>query len=529
MKFHVIFLLLFFPFTTALSFSGNGSGTEADPYQITNVHQLQEMNDDLDAHYILMNDIDASETRGWNVGDHDNDPETPDSAMGFEPVGECFNATSNDPMYKGPFTGSLDGRGFRVSYLYIDRPKENCIGLFGCISDGGYVYDTSIENARVRGEMFVGVFVGRAFAAYKNISFENCNGGGSASGYKHVGGFCGSCEGVNIYSCSSSGSVGNNIDFFDVSSVGGFCGRLISDNNYNKISLCQSFCTVFGSGVLGGFCGSLILSSDSDCSIDLCISKGNVYGDTTSISFTTPNSVGGFIGFISSFAESNSSLIIKNCYSEGSSSIRKFCGGFCGHIANLNSIINIENCYSIGRVFGESAKRGGFCVTDYTASEKIKIISSYWDTQTSEIDSSDGGTGKTTAEMMMQSTFVDWDFDEVWCIDEGNDYPKLRVFGDCPPVGVEDISEVESLNAYVYPNPAKDFINISIKNEIPSSLKIEIYDSMGNKLKKVIDSPYFSGESYKNTIDISDLSSGVYHIRIVIGNRIISQKINVIR
>jgi hypothetical protein len=25
------------------SFSGNGSGTEADPYQITNVHQLQEM------------------------------------------------------------------------------------------------------------------------------------------------------------------------------------------------------------------------------------------------------------------------------------------------------------------------------------------------------------------------------------------------------------------------------------------------------------------------------------------------------
>jgi len=30
---------------TALSFSGNGSGTESDPYQITNVHQLQEMKD----------------------------------------------------------------------------------------------------------------------------------------------------------------------------------------------------------------------------------------------------------------------------------------------------------------------------------------------------------------------------------------------------------------------------------------------------------------------------------------------------
>ena len=29
-----------------LTFSGNGSGTEADPYQITNVLQFQEMNDE---------------------------------------------------------------------------------------------------------------------------------------------------------------------------------------------------------------------------------------------------------------------------------------------------------------------------------------------------------------------------------------------------------------------------------------------------------------------------------------------------
>jgi hypothetical protein len=498
------------------SFSGNGSGTEEDPYQITNVHQLQEMNDDLDAHYILMNDIDASETREWNVGDHDGDPATPDSAMGFEPVGECFYSTSNDPMYKGPFTGSLDGRGFRVSYLYIDRPKENCIGLFGCISDGGYVYDTSIENAKVRGEMFVGVFVGRAFAAYKNISFENCNGGGSASGYKHVGGFCGSCEGVNIYSCSSSGSVGNNIDFFDVSSVGGFCGRLISDNNNNKISLCQSFCTVFGSGVLGGFCGSLILSSDSDCSIDLCISKGNVYGDTTSISFTTPNSVGGFIGFISSFAESNSSLIIKNCYSEGSSSIRKFCGGFCGHIANLNSIINIENCYSIGRVFGESAKRGGFCVTDYTASEKIKIISSYWDTQTSEIDSSDGGEGKTTAKMMMQSTFVDWDFDNVWCMVEGKTYPQLQYFVDCDTlVSVPDVEYNEGIE--IYPNPSDEIVNISSERIVRQLKIINVLGKIVKEEKNINQSSF--------QIDVGKLPQGYYLIQLYYKNEIVTYPI----
>lgn len=35
-------------------------------------------------------------------------------------------------------------------------------------------------------------------------------------------------------------------------------------------------------------------------------------------------------------------------------------------------------------------------------------------------------SGKTTEEMKQKSTFKDWDFDTVWRIDEGNDYPRLR-------------------------------------------------------------------------------------------------------
>ena len=54
--------LFLFVVSIGLAFSGNGAGTETDPYQITNIEQLQEMNDELDAHYILMNDIDASDT-----------------------------------------------------------------------------------------------------------------------------------------------------------------------------------------------------------------------------------------------------------------------------------------------------------------------------------------------------------------------------------------------------------------------------------------------------------------------------------
>jgi hypothetical protein len=45
--------------------SRRGSGTEADPYQIGTVEQLQGMKDDLAACYVLVNDLDASGTAAW--------------------------------------------------------------------------------------------------------------------------------------------------------------------------------------------------------------------------------------------------------------------------------------------------------------------------------------------------------------------------------------------------------------------------------------------------------------------------------
>jgi hypothetical protein len=63
----------------AWSFSGSGSGTVSSPYVISNATQLQEMKDDLTAHYVLGNDIDASETSDWNGG------------AGFEAIGDPDN------------------------------------------------------------------------------------------------------------------------------------------------------------------------------------------------------------------------------------------------------------------------------------------------------------------------------------------------------------------------------------------------------------------------------------------------------
>jgi hypothetical protein len=54
----------------------------------------------------------------------------------------------------------------------------------------------------------------------------------------------------------------------------------------------------------------------------------------------------------------------------------------------------------------------------------------FWDIETSGLTTSDGGEGKTTAEMQTASTFLeaDWDFVDVWGIGENQTYPYLRKY-----------------------------------------------------------------------------------------------------
>jgi len=83
-----------------------GNGTEDDPYQISNVSQLQDINLDVSANYTMVNDIDASETKEWNDG------------KGFSPVA---NYTGLGHFFDGtPFTGSFIGKGYNIIDLYIN-------------------------------------------------------------------------------------------------------------------------------------------------------------------------------------------------------------------------------------------------------------------------------------------------------------------------------------------------------------------------------------------------------------------------
>ena len=83
-------LVVPFAGSQAFAFTG-GDGSAADPYQISTCAELQKMQNDLSAHYVLVNDIECN-VYPFNTG------------SGFSPIG-----TSSTP-----FTGSLDGRNYKI-------------------------------------------------------------------------------------------------------------------------------------------------------------------------------------------------------------------------------------------------------------------------------------------------------------------------------------------------------------------------------------------------------------------------------
>ena len=96
-----------------------GSGKLEDPYQITNYEQLDNIRNNLKAHFKLMNDI--------NLSEHKN----------FNPIGS----------EKNPFLGVFDGNGHIISNMKISTTKNFNIGLFGF--NKGEIKNIKLENANL--------------------------------------------------------------------------------------------------------------------------------------------------------------------------------------------------------------------------------------------------------------------------------------------------------------------------------------------------------------------------------------------
>lgn len=203
-----ILLLTFYLSLSCLAyaqFSGKGAGTEKDPYQITNVDELFEINGDLSAHYLLMNDIDMTE---WVA---ENSP-----SMGWMPIGSSVT----------PFTGHLKGNNHSIKGLFINRSGASYIGLFGYVN-GGAIEHVALVNPNVSGLSAVGCVAGYV----------------TGTGYK---GQAGSTQGTLNQVVVINGKVNAKENM-----AGGLVGHIVK----GTVSGCYCAASVTGYSSVGGLCG----------------------------------------------------------------------------------------------------------------------------------------------------------------------------------------------------------------------------------------------------------------------------------
>lgn len=150
-------------------FSGQGSGTEKDPYQVTNADELFEVRNDLSAHYKLMNDIDLGT---WIKEENPNN--------GWNPIG----------TESSPFSGTFNGNNKAIKGLFIDKPSMNHVGLFGYLK-GANLKNICLVNPIVTGNIHVGAIAGKA-DIHTTFYIVNCVCiGGTISGDACVGSILG--------------------------------------------------------------------------------------------------------------------------------------------------------------------------------------------------------------------------------------------------------------------------------------------------------------------------------------------------
>lgn len=184
-----------------------GIGTEADPYQITTIEQLQSINTMptlLARHYVLTSDIDASATRNWNGG------------AGFDPI-----ASRHPVEGERVFTGTLDGQGHRIEHLFIQRPDQNKVGLIAQ-SDQGVIKNLGLYDTEIQGKDTVGGFVayykGSQGPGSSSVSANYVS--GRLGGNNFTGGLLGFAENVDLVNCYSTAQV------IGADHVGGLIGWL---------------------------------------------------------------------------------------------------------------------------------------------------------------------------------------------------------------------------------------------------------------------------------------------------------------
>jgi hypothetical protein len=359
--------------------------------EIHDWYDLDACRDNLGGNYLLMNDLDST-----TAGYVELAGETANGGRGWEPIG-----TSD-----AGFTGSFNGQGHEIRDLFINRPDQDYVGLFAHVSwihpveSVGVIQNVGVVDAKVTGYYRVGALVGHN-AGIVNNSYSTCR--ITSEGW-FVGGLVGYNDGGFVISSHSTGNVTGD------RYVGGLVGHVTGARTVREgtIRNCYSTCSVTGYARVGG----LVASTLADVNVSDSYFAGSVIGSRW---------VGGLVA-------ENYGGNVSNSYSTGNVTGR----GYVGGLVAFNIWGAISSCYSTGTVSGDGPV-GGLVGENSEGT----VSNSFWDIETSGQATSDGGTGRTTAEMKNITIFsgAAWNIITVapgetsshytWNIVDGETYPFL--------------------------------------------------------------------------------------------------------
>lgn len=324
--------------------------------------------------YMLMNDIDLSTFANW------------------DPIGDVSQS----------FSGVLDGNGYKISNMKIDRPSMSNVGLFGVV-ESATIENLGVENADIKGANSVGGLVGSSIFL---STIKNSYVTGVVSGKDNVGGVIADVtEAVIIENSYSAATVMGSGD-----NVGGLLG-----NSFVGTSIENSYASgsVTGKNNTGGLIGLC-----NGVSVMQSYASGNVKG--------LGDSTGGLIGcgLVS---------IVSNAYVTGNVSGTTRTGGLIGQ----SQAGTIDTSYAVGSVVGTTMTGG------LVGENASSIYRSFWDIQkTGQVvglglnrtqPENTQVTGLTTDQMEDKNTFVNngWD-NTIW--DFSSLPPKFQWQPKEPPI-----------------------------------------------------------------------------------------------
>jgi len=353
---------------------GGGSGSEADPFLIGDVNQLQAMMgypEDWDKHFLQIHDIDLVSL----------------TSSDYSPIGTPANR----------FTGVFDGNGYRIINMGFNKSGTYIehIALFGYVFFEGIIRNVTLidVNVRVYGENG-GTLVG---SNYGNV--ENCgvvggqftgdgdNMGGligynynyvsecyselavsfTSSSYDNHGGLLGLNRKGTVENCWATVNLHGA---YNASNVGGLIGQIREGSvlHCHTVGEIEGYCEVTGG--LAGANDGLIQDCYSDVTVQVTgWMRGGLVGSNTGtiesshatgdILTASSNFAGGLVGINGSMMGINTG-IITNCYAIGNVfSETDLAGGLAGFNC-YNSLIAYS--YSLGdvTVSGTASRTGGF-------------------------------------------------------------------------------------------------------------------------------------------------------------------------